>query len=380
MTMLKLAHHIRYIYQWFLVPLMLVLIYLSAMNLVSTFFLLEKYRHETIWSLENLNREIESTIHESQLYLAKATTLNQLRFQYELLWSRLPVVQSSLDKDPNLQYIPSLNKMVEDVSIRVKSMDQEFNSEQELNHARLTRWISALEHDRENLTNSLINDISAGNGRYSRAAWQDLLKSMISVGLASLVLFLVVGHLIYILVREQKRQRTQIERDSLTGLASRDFVINKLEILCKKRLDFCIVFLDLNKFKIINDTYGHQAGDQLLMYVARNFQATLAKIGTVGRIGGDEFIWLIPHTDQREISYHYNQLTQNLRLPLQFGDKQLPASLSAGAVQASLCGYHPSKVLEAGDSAMYWAKSIHSPSIVWHGEIHSPSTMPATMA
>lgn len=65
--MLKLAHHTRTFYQWLLVPLMLVLIYISAMNLVSTFFLLEKFRHETIWSLEHLNREIESTVHESQL-------------------------------------------------------------------------------------------------------------------------------------------------------------------------------------------------------------------------------------------------------------------------------------------------------------------------
>lgn len=203
--MLKLAYHLRYIYQWFLVPLMLVLIYTSAMNLVSTFFLLEKYRHETIWSLEHLNREIESTIHESQLYLVKASTLNQLRFQYELLWSRLPVVQSSLDQDPNLQHIPGLAKMVDDIFTRVKSMDPDFSSEQALNHTRLTRWISALKHDRENLTNFLVNDISAGNGRYSRAAWQDLLKSMIAVGLASLILFLVVGHLIYLLVREQKR-------------------------------------------------------------------------------------------------------------------------------------------------------------------------------
>ena len=377
--MVKLAHHFRYIYQWLLVPLMLVLIYTSAMNLVSTFFLLEKYRHETIWSLEHLNREIESTIHESQLYLAKASTLNHLRFQYELLWSRIPVVQSSLEQDPNLQHIHGLDKIVDTIFTRVKSMDQDFSTEQDLNHARLTRWISALKHDRENLTNFLVNDISAGNGRYSRAAWQDLLKSMITVGLASLVLFLVVGHLIYLLVREQKRQRIQIEQDSLTGLASRDFVISRLDTLCKKKLDFCIVFLDLNKFKLINDTYGHQAGDQLLIYVARNFQATLAKIGTVGRIGGDEFIWLIPHTDQHEISYHYNQLTQNLQLPLQFGDKHLPTSLSAGAVQASLCGYNPSKVLEAGDSAMYWAKSIHSPSIVWHGEIQSSSRIPATM-
>ncbi|WP_298610892.1 GGDEF domain-containing protein [uncultured Thiothrix sp.] len=359
---------------------MLVLIYASAMNLVSMFFLLEKYRHETIWSLENLNREIDSTIHESQLYLAKATTHNQLRFQYELLWSRFPVVQSSLHQDPNLNSIPGLDPMVNDVFNRVKSMDAEFNSEQELDHARLTRWISELEHDRENLTNCLVNDISAGNGRYSRATWQDLLISMTFVGLAILALLVIVGNLIYALLEEQKRQRNQIDKDSLTGLASRDFILNQLNQLCKNKTNFCIVFLDLNKFKNINDTYGHQAGDQVLIYVAHQFQTSLEKIGTVGRIGGDEFIWLIPHAEQQKITSCYNQLTQSLNQPLQFGDKQLPISLSAGAVQAASCNYTPSKVLEYGDAAMYWAKSTHHSTLVWYGEMHSVMPLPATIS
>lgn len=378
--MLKLARHARPIYQWFLVPLILTLIYVSAMNLVSTFFSLERYRHETFWSLEHLNREIDSTIHESQLYLAKASTRNQLRFQYELLWSRLPVVQNNLQQDANLQSVPGLDQIVHEVVSRVQTMDPDFNSEEEIDQGRLTRWISALEHDRENLTNYLINDISAGNGRYARAVWYDLLASMLIVGLALVSLLLIVGHLIYILIQEQNRQRNQIEKDSLTGLSSRDFILNKLNELCKKRVDFSIVFLDLNKFKTVNDTYGHHAGDQLLIYLAHNFQTSLEKIGSVGRIGGDEFIWLIPHTDHREISQHYNQLIQNLRHPLQFEGRQLPASLSAGAVEAALCHYDPSTVLEYGDAAMYSAKSTHSTSIVWYEEMPKTTQFPAMIS
>ncbi|TXH71808.1 MAG: sensor domain-containing diguanylate cyclase [Thiothrix sp.] len=377
--MLKLANHARTIYQWLLAPLMLVLIYISAMNLVTTFFLLEKYRHETIWSLEHLNREIESTIHESQLYLAKASTRNQLRFQYELLWSRLPVVQSSLHQDPNLSSVPGLELMVNEVFNRVQAMDGYFSSEEELDTARLIRWISELEHDRENLTNCLVNDISAGNGRYSRAAWQDLLISMVAVGLAILLFLIIVSHLIFVLLAEQKRQRRQIDKDSLTGLASRDFILEKLNAFCEKKTDFCIVFLDLNKFKSINDTYGHQAGDQVLTYVAQQFQASLGKMGTIGRIGGDEFIWLIPSIDQQKITAYYHQLTQSLSQPLQFNGKQLPISLSAGAVQASACQYVPSTVLEYGDVAMYWAKSLHQSTIVWYGEIRNPPPLPVTI-
>ncbi len=377
--MLKLVQHARYIYQWLLVPLMLILIYLSAMNVVSTFFLLEKYRHETIWSLEHLNREIESTIHESQLYLAQASTINQLRFQYELLWSRLPVVQSSLHQDPNLKNIPGLEKMVADIFERVKLMEPAFTSQQELDTTRLSQWISALERDRENLTYCLVNEISAGSGSYSRSAWHDLLTSISSVGLAILLLLLLIGHFIYALVREQERQRTQIDKDSLTGLYSRDFTLKKLNELCKKQRDFCIVFIDLNKFKSINDTYGHQAGDQVLMTVAKHSQTSLEKIGIVGRIGGDEFLWLIPHTDQAEISYYYNQLNQHLRQPLQFGDKLLAISLSAGAVSAAVCNYNVSHVLEQVDSSMYWAKSIQSPAIIWHGEMLNTTQLPVTM-
>jgi len=377
--MLKLGHHIRYIYQWLLVPILLVIIYISAMNLVSTFFLLEKYRHETIWSFENLNREIESTVHETQLYLANASTLTQLRFQYELLWSRLPVVQSSLSQDPNLKNIAGLQEQVAEVFTRVKSMDGDFSSEKDLDHGRLTRWISQLEHDRENLTNCLVNEISAGDGRYARDTWKELLRSISVVALALLVLMTLVGHLILVLLREQNRQRIQIEKDSLTGLYSRDYAINKINLLCKAEKNFSIVFIDLNKFKAINDNYGHQAGDQVLIYTARNFQACLEKIGEVGRIGGDEFIWVIPHADQREISYHYNQLLQNLRLPFQFGDKQLPISLSAGAVEAVACNYNSTKMLECGDAAMYLAKSAHSTTIVWHGEIHQHHPIPAAM-
>lgn len=377
--MLKLVQHLRYIYQWLLVPLMLVMIYISATNLVSTFFLLEKYRHETIWSLEHLNREIESTIHEGKLYLAKASTLSQLRFQYELLWGRLPVVQSSLQHDPNLKSIPALEAMVAQVAERIHSMDSDFSSEEELDHVRLARWMSALEHHREDLTNCLVNDISAGNGRYSRAAWHSLLSSMTLLGLTVLILILVVSHLIYLLWRQQVRQRNQIERDSLTHLYSRDFIINKLNERCKNQKDFCIVFIDLNKFKIINDTYGHHAGDQILIYIARAFQATLEKIGPVGRLGGDEFLWLIPIEHQHEISHYYNQLTQYLQQPLQFGDKQVVASLSAGAVQASCCAYNPAKLLEQGDLAMYRAKSMRSSSIIWYAEIQNHANIPATI-
>lgn len=378
--MLKIARHVRAIYQWSLVPLTLILIYISALHVVSTFFALEKYRHETIWSLEYLNREIESTIHESRLYLANASTRHQLHSQYQALHNRLLIVGSNLTQDPNLSSVPNLDLMLHELERYVQSMNEDFINEQDLTAAHLKLWISSLEQHREKISYCLINNISASKGYYTRAVWQDLLNALLLVGLAILSLLVIVGHLIYVLIQEQNRQRNQIEKDSLTGLYSRQFMMNKLNELCQKKSDFCIVFLDLNKFKNINDNYGHPAGDQLLIQIAHHFKNSLEKLGSVGRIGGDEFLWLIPYASPTEINEHYQQIVHSLSMPLKFNDQQLPASLSAGAVSASACNYNPSLVLEYGDTAMYWAKTTHSTSIVWYEEINQSKTLAASIS
>lgn len=377
--MLKLAHPIRTIYQWLFVPLTLVLIYVSAMNLVSTFFALEKYRHESLWNLEHLNREIEKTIYESQLYLANASPRYQLRSQYELLNHRLSVVRSHLTQEPNLSSVADLDFILSELTVDLQSMDQAFSSEQNVDQTRLNHWITKLEHDRENITRYLIQPISVEQSHYTSAAWQNLLNAMLIVGLAVLLLLLNVAHLIYALMKEQTRQRHQLEKDTLTSLYSRQFIMNKLNKLCEQQIDFCIVFLDLNKFKAVNDNYGHQIGDQLLIYVADQLQTHLETLGPVGRIGGDEFLWLTPHTEQDKITQQYSQLNQALSIPLQIHQQQVPASLSAGAVLASACDYNPSQALDCGDTAMYWAKTTRSTRIVWYGEIHHSKTLTASI-
>ncbi|TXH75402.1 MAG: GGDEF domain-containing protein [Thiothrix sp.] len=377
--MLKLVRHLQTIYQWLLVPLSLVLIYASAMNLISTFFTLEKYRYETLWSVEHLSREIEKTIYESQLYLANASPHHQLHAQYKLLNRRLSIVRNHLTQDPNISMLPDLDLILSKLTVDLQSMDQAFSSERSLDQTRLNQWISALEDSRENINRYLIYPISAGQNRYASAAWQALLNAMLIVGLAILLLLLTIGHLIYVLMQEQTRQRNQLEKDTLTSLYSRQFIMSKLHELCQKRIDFCIVFLDLNKFKTVNDNYGHQTGDQLLIYVAEQLQTNLEKLGPVGRIGGDEFLWLIPHAEQDKITQQYSQLTQALSIPLQIHKQQVPVSLSAGAVLASACDYDPSQALDYGDTAMYWAKTTQSTSIVWYGEINHSKTVAASI-
>ncbi len=356
-------------YQWFLVPVILFSIYLAALNLASTFFLLENYRRESLWSMVHLNGQIEATMYESQLYMAGAITQQQLRFRYELLWSRLPIAVSSLENDPALAKVTGFRELVQEIFEHVRSMENDFYGEQALDHARLTKWSNALKRYRENINNYLIHEVSDGDGQYAREAWNKLLGSIYLFAAATLILMIVLGHLVYVLMREHDRQRMQLEHDSLTGLYSRDYIMRIIDEYCKQRTDFILVFIDLNKFKTVNDTYGHHVGDQLLIYLARHFQITLGKAGMVARIGGDEFIWVVPGTDHLQIEERHAQLLRNLRQPARFGNNLIPVSISSGAIHAAASHYQAKRLLEQGDSAMYTAKTSQLTDIVWFNDM-----------
>ena len=97
---------------------------------------------------------------------------------------------------------------------------------------------------------------------------------------------------------------TLVYRDSLTGLANRrlfdDHLLAALDQPSGNNRNFSLLYIDLDHFKMINDTYGHSAGDQLLIQVAERFQSIAQKEDTISRWGGDEFIMLLPNSDVRK--------------------------------------------------------------------------------
>ena len=97
----------------------------------------------------------------------------------------------------------------------------------------------------------------------------------------------------------------QAHYDELTGLANRSLFTTCLEAAvetaaAEPAASFAVLFVDLDRFKAVNDTLGHQAGDLLLQQVARRLEQTVGDVGLVGRLGGDEFQILLPGIDQRE--------------------------------------------------------------------------------
>ncbi len=152
--------------------------------------------------------------------------------------------------------------------------------------------------------------------------------------------------------------------DALTGLPNRVLFIDRLERAIeytKRRTDspFAVLFLDLDQFKIINDSLGHTAGDELLVSVSHRLKMCLRSSDTAARFGGDEFVVLIENAqDIDAIVKVVNRLQDELRLPFNLLGQRLFVTASIGVVP-SLEGYEQAdEVLRDADIAMYRAKAL----------------------
>lgn len=151
--------------------------------------------------------------------------------------------------------------------------------------------------------------------------------------------------------------------DALTGLPNRALLMDRLEHMlsrAKGREDclFAVLFLDLDRFKVLNDSLGHMVGDQLLMASAKRLSACLGPGDTVARLGGDEFAILL--TDIKEISdatQIASRIQQELTLPFNLAGHEVFTTVSIGIAPSTL-GYDlPQDMLRDADTAMYRAKT-----------------------
>jgi diguanylate cyclase (GGDEF)-like protein len=156
-----------------------------------------------------------------------------------------------------------------------------------------------------------------------------------------------------------------LNHDTMTTLHSRDFMMNTLDNLSETSSPFILLAFDLNKFKIINDTLGHNAGDELLKHFALQLKNTLGQYGKAGRVGGDEFLWVFESTDHKLVNHYYGEFLLAMKRPCQFEGHSIQASVSTGGVISTNCDNHIACVLEQADNAMYEAKRQKLNTIFW---------------
>lgn len=172
------------------------------------------------------------------------------------------------------------------------------------------------------------------------------------------------------LLSAQQRLLYECDHDPLTGIGNRRFLSRTLEAEVERanrsQTELSLVYLDLDGFKEVNDTYGHDCGDVVLVRMAKLLQRSVRHYDLVCRLGGDEFIILLPTSSCWTGDMLANRLLESFRREkFTCGDKCFSLSFSAGVSSLALCEeMSPDALLKSADTAMYEAKNNGRNSVV----------------
>jgi len=174
----------------------------------------------------------------------------------------------------------------------------------------------------------------------------------------------IEGTLVDITLRKKMEDelRHQALHDPLTGLANRVLCTDRIWRALERgkrreQYQFCVLFVDLDRFKVINDCLGHRFGDRLLMEIARRLRECVRDLDTVSRFGGDEFIVLLeelesPRTAMRVVK----RIRQSMRTPFACDGHEVRVSASIGIVLGPGAGQSPEDLIQRANVAMHRSK------------------------
>lgn len=177
-----------------------------------------------------------------------------------------------------------------------------------------------------------------------------------------LVATILLAGSIYLFLRERSKLSQEALYDSLTGLANRRLISDRMsrELAQADRSNklMAVMFVDLDDFKVVNDKYGHDFGDQLLKTVARKLMQCVRVVDTVGRLGGDEFVVVLAGFNQSEdASIAVDNVMKTFDYPILVDASNIKVNLSIGvAIYTPRSNENTNDLMKKADKALYEAK------------------------
>ncbi|MCC2817288.1 sensor domain-containing diguanylate cyclase [Lachnoclostridium pacaense] len=175
--------------------------------------------------------------------------------------------------------------------------------------------------------------------------------------LAGILISLLLSVVIY-----QWQERTRVlkiksDTDELTGLYNRRYLNEIIDKWCRRGREFSLFYMDLNRFKQINDTLGHHWGDILLIEAAKRIAEAMGREALIARVGGDEFAAVIPDAPQIKACHiSEEQICQEFEKPFLLGDIRMTIGVSIGCVQFPQDGADYDTLMHKADERMYMEK------------------------
>jgi len=162
--------------------------------------------------------------------------------------------------------------------------------------------------------------------------------------------------------RADRHIRFLAQHDALTGLINRGHLTERMDgalrLLAEDAVGLAVYFLDCDRFKQVNDTWGHDGGDFLLNTIAERLRSVASPCDLIARLGGDEFVLVRSDVGGRDLAAAFAQrVVAALAVPLRFKGHEIHISVSVGVALAPRDGQSPERLLKSADLALYQAKA-----------------------
>jgi len=206
-----------------------------------------------------------------------------------------------------------------------------------------------------------VNVVLRNRRKNGELFWNDLNITPVQDEHGTVTHFIGIINDITALKQRTARLEHEVNHDALTGLANRNLMWDRLEqalhLAGRQKSMVATVLIDLDNFKAINDTFGHEAGDVVLKVVARRLQASVRDSDTVARMSGDEFVLVLANQPSLRFTLRMvERLRQSFAIPVAFNGQEIPVGASVGVSLYPSDGNTAAELVRAADVAMYHGK------------------------